>query len=327
MCFYLASSPVSPVSSMVAYSLTTAALSTAAFGGLIYTLVAIRRNLAALNEHAGTWPPVKEVGDKPRRQSFGTEDIDGFREGSSWLTSDAGSHHEVTSNWSFSTHHQSHNARFNPTGSQLTLAPKSSFWFNAPSSPDPSIPPVPPLPPPYRRSSSPTCVITDDPSRPRLGSQSSWLTSSAWSFPQTQHGGSIVDIHAELLSPAMASRPATPAALFTAQVLGGYGYTSGSEKGIASLAVNDPGVDISYVKYVSWLLSIWVPVVRGFARLWSSLYSREYLQGLSFLDRHLGFCSIQRTVADAGTLYNVVLSPFGTQHLHSLAHSNPNWAI
>jgi len=109
---------------LVAYSLTTAALSTAAFGGLIYTLVAIRYNLAALNEPAGTWPPVKGVEVKPC-QSFGTEDIDGLREGSSWLTSDAGSHHEVTSNWSFSTHRQSHNARFNPTGSQLTLAPKS----------------------------------------------------------------------------------------------------------------------------------------------------------------------------------------------------------
>jgi len=76
---------------MVAYSLTMAVLSTAAFRGLVYTLVAICRNLAALNEHAGTWPPVKEVGDKPQHQSFGTEDIDGFWEGSSWLTSDAGS--------------------------------------------------------------------------------------------------------------------------------------------------------------------------------------------------------------------------------------------
>ncbi|KAL4076429.1 hypothetical protein V8B97DRAFT_1921875 [Scleroderma yunnanense] len=259
---------------LVAYSATTAALSTAAFGGLVYTLVAIRRNLAALNEPADTWPPVREVEQKPR-QSFATEDVDVLREGSSWLTSDAGSHHEVASNWSFSTHHQS-NARFNPTGSQLTLAPKSSYWFNAPSSPDPSIPPVPPLPSSYRPSSSPTCVITEDPdpfrrdvpSRPRLGSQSSWLTSSAgthptmsaWSYPTMQHGGSVVDIHAGLLPLAGVSRPATPAALSTAQVLGGYGYTADSEKGIASLAVNEPGVNISCVKYVAWLLSIWVPL-------------------------------------------------------------------
>ena len=263
---------------LVAYSLTTAALSTAAFGGLVYTLVAIRRNLAALNEPAGTWPPVKEIEDK-RRHSFATEDIDGLREGSSWLTSDAGSHHEVVSNWSFSTHHQSNNAGFNPTGSQLTLAPKSSYWFNAPSSPDSSIPPVPPLPSSCRSNSSPTptCIITEDPdpfrrdvpSRPRLGSQSSWLTSSAathptlsaWSFPPTQHDGSVADLHAGLLSPGMASRPATPAALSTAKVLGGYGYTADSEKGITSLAVADPSVDISYAKYLTWILSIWVPVV------------------------------------------------------------------
>ncbi|KAG6331516.1 hypothetical protein ID866_7573 [Astraeus odoratus] len=273
---------------LVAYSTTTAILSTAAFGGLVYTLMAIRRNLAVLNEPTDTWPPVKEVEDKPRH-SFATEDIDALREGSSWLTSDAGSHHEVVSNWSFSTHHQHQNARFNPMASQQTLAPKSSYWFGAPSSPDPSIPPVPPLPSPYRPSSSPTYVISEDPdpfrrdvpSRPRLGSQSSWLTSSAgthptmsaWSFPPTHHGGSVVDVHAELIPPPAASRPATPAALATAQVLGGYGYTGDSEKGIASLAVNEPGIDISYARYVSWLLSIWVPLGLSLPYLLSGIMS------------------------------------------------------
>ena len=51
--------------SLVAYSLTMAVLSMAAFGGLIYTLVAIRCNLAALNELTDTWPPVKEVNNDP----------------------------------------------------------------------------------------------------------------------------------------------------------------------------------------------------------------------------------------------------------------------
>ncbi|KAI5999860.1 hypothetical protein F5J12DRAFT_270440 [Pisolithus orientalis] len=259
---------------LVAYSGTTAVLSTAAFGGLVYTLVAIRRNLAALHEPADSWPPAKEVEEKPRH-SFATEDVDILREGSSWLTSDAGSHRdEVASNWSFSTYH-THHGRFNPTGSQQTLAPRSSYWFSAPSPQDPSIPPVPPLPSPYRPSTSPTFVISEDPdpfrrdvpSRPRLGSQSSWLTSSAgthptisaWSFPATPHGESVVDVRAGLLPAAPGSRPATPAALSTAQVLGGYGYTADSEKGIESLATKGSGVDISYSRYVFWLLSIWVP--------------------------------------------------------------------
>ncbi|KAI6159299.1 hypothetical protein EDD17DRAFT_1511430 [Pisolithus thermaeus] len=156
-----------------------AMLSTAAFSGLVYTLVSVCHNLTTLHELANSWPPAKE-------------------EGSSWLTSDAGSHHDkVSSNWSFPTYHMQH-------------------------------------------GTSPTCVIGNDPdpfhhdipSCPCLGSQSSWLTLSI----------------------------ATPAALLTAQVLGGYGYTADSEKGITSLATKGSGVEISYARYMSWLLSIWVPM-------------------------------------------------------------------
>ncbi|KIK92545.1 hypothetical protein PAXRUDRAFT_829852 [Paxillus rubicundulus Ve08.2h10] len=265
---------------LVAYSTTTAILSSAAFGGLVYTLVVIRRNLAALNEPTDVWPPVKQVEDKPR-PSFATDDIDGLREGSSWLTSDAASsRHETASNWSFSTHaHQRQGSiHCHPAASQPSLAPNSSYWFNPPSpATDPSIPPVPPLPSPYRSrgASSPTFVISEDPdpfrrdvpSRPRLGSQSSWLTSpsgsqitaSAWSYSTTHHGGSALDIRTELLHPTMASHPATPA-LSSAKVLGGYGYTGDSERGIASLAMTDSQVDISFYRYVFWVLSIWVPL-------------------------------------------------------------------
>jgi hypothetical protein len=56
----------------------------------ISSVMIIRRNLDTLNEPADSWPPVKEVENKPR-PSFATEDIDALREGSSWLTSDAGS--------------------------------------------------------------------------------------------------------------------------------------------------------------------------------------------------------------------------------------------
>ncbi|KAH7907503.1 hypothetical protein BJ138DRAFT_1129128 [Hygrophoropsis aurantiaca] len=268
---------------LVGYSATVAVLSTAAFGGLVYTLMVIRRNLAAMNEPADNWPPVKATEEKPR-PSFGTEDIDALREGSSWLTSDAGSRHDSCSNWSFSTHqthHQVGSMRLNPAAiSQQSLVPKSSYWFNPPNSAhasDSDIPPVPPLPSPYRPSSSPTCCggLSDDPDpfrrdvpgRPRLGSQSSWLTShsgsqatlSAFSYPTTHHGGSAVDLNTGLLAPPTASRPATPA-LCSAQVLGGYGYTADSEKGLASLAVTGSEIDISLYRYACWLMSIWIPL-------------------------------------------------------------------
>lgn len=307
---------------VIAYLAATAVLSTAAFCGLVYTLVVIKRNLAALNEPTDNWPPVKEVEEKPR-PSFATEDIDVLREGTSWLTSDAGSsRHESMSNWSFSTHHTRQGSmRFNLATS---LQPKSSYWFTPPTSgTDSSIPPVPPLPSVYRGNSTPTCVVNEDPdpfrrdvpSRPRLGSQSSWLTSpsvsqatmSSWSYPAapitgsatevntvlishalpsrptTSLNGGVTDANAALLPYILPSRPATPMtsvvdlnaallpqvgpsgpatpALSSAKVLGGYGYTADSEKGIASLAVTGGEVDVSYSRYVLWLLSIWVPFV------------------------------------------------------------------
>ena len=266
---------------LLAYSTTIALLSSAAFGSLICTLMIIRRNLAALNEPTDSWPPVKEVENKPR-PSFATEDIDALREGSSWLTSDAGStHRDSVSNWSFTTHqthHRSGSLRMNTAMvSQPSLAPKSSYWFNppTPATTDALIPPVPSLPSPYRQSSSPTTLDTDPdpfrrdvPSRPRLGSQSSWLTSpngsqvtlSAWSYPSTHHCGGVsaVDLNVGLL--ANASRPQTP--LSSARVLGGYGHQSDSEKGVASLAYDSSDIDISFYRYGCWIMTIWLPLVR-----------------------------------------------------------------
>lgn len=298
---------------IIVYSAITAVLSTAAFGGLVYTLVVIKRNLAALNEPTDSWPPVKEVEEKPR-QSFATEDLDALREGSSWLTSDAGSsRHESISNWSLSTHHTRQGSmRLNPAASQPSSQSKSSCWFNPIPGTDPSIPPVPPLPSVYRGNVSPTCVMNEDPdpfrrdapSRPRVGSQSSWLTSpaasqatmSAWSYPTTSVNGSAVEVNAVLLPHALPSRPTTPMAsavdlnavlfpqvapsrsatpaLSSAKVLGGYGYTADSEKGIASLAVTGGEVDISYSRYIFWLLSIWVPFVSAFS--WHPLYQAHF---------------------------------------------------
>jgi hypothetical protein len=264
---------------LLAYSTTVAVLSSASFGSLVYTLVVIRRNLAALNEPADSWPPAKEVEDKPR-PSFATEDVEVLREGSSWLTSDAGStHQDSVSNWSFSTH-QTHPRSGSLRAdcamtSKASLAPKSSYWFDppTPATGDTLIPPVPPFP--SSHPSSPTDALSSDPdpfrrdapARPRLGSQSSWLTSpsgsqislSAWSYPTSHQGGiSAVDLNAELLP--QCNRPLTPA-LSSARVLGGYGYEADSERGIASLAYNGNDVDISIYRYVCWMVTIWVPLV------------------------------------------------------------------
>ncbi|KAG1806304.1 uncharacterized protein HD556DRAFT_1468247 [Suillus plorans] len=263
---------------LLAYSTTVAVLSSASFGSLVYTLVVIRRNLAALNDPADSWPPTKEVEDKPR-PSFATEDVDVLREGSSWLTSDAGStHHDSVSNWSFSTH-QTH-PRPGSLGadcavtSKTSLAPKSSYWFDPPTpmTGDALIPPVPSLPSSYPSSpadalsSDPDPFRRDAPGRPRLDSQSSWLTStsgsqislSAWSYPTSHQGGvSVVDLNAELLP--QCNRPPTPA-LSSARVLGGYGYQGDSERGIASLAYNGNDVDISIYRYACWMMTIWAPL-------------------------------------------------------------------
>ncbi|KAG1877487.1 hypothetical protein F4604DRAFT_1757834 [Suillus subluteus] len=232
---------------ILAYSTTVAVLSSASFGSLVYTLVLIRRNLAALNDPTDSWPPAKEVEDKPR-PSFATEDVDVLREGSSWLTSDAGStHQDSVSNWSFSTH-QTH-----PRSGSLRV----------------DFPPLPsshPSSPTDALSSDPDPFRRDTPTRPRLGSQSSWLTSpsgsqishSAWSYPTSHQGGvSAVDLNAELLP--QCNRPLTPA-LSSARVLGGYGYQGDSERGLASLAYNGNDVDISMYRYACWMMTIWVPL-------------------------------------------------------------------
>ena len=205
---------------------------------------------------------------------------DGLWEGRIWLTSDASSHHEVASNWSFSTHCQSHNTCVNSTRSQLSLAPKSSYWFHAPSSPDPSIPPVQPLPSPYH---SPTCVITEDPDPFHCNVPALVLT------PKAPHGVSVVFPSNSTWwkrhrHPCWAAPPHGISSCHSVYCAGTqwHGYTADLEKGITVLTIDDPGVDMSYAKYILWLLSIWIPVVCKFTRLWSSLYWREFLQGLTF---------------------------------------------
>ncbi|TDL29653.1 hypothetical protein BD410DRAFT_892912 [Rickenella mellea] len=279
---------------IVAYSSTVAIISSAAFVFLVATLVVIRRNLAAVHEPKGSWPPAREDEKQPR-PSFATEDIDALKDGSSWITSNAStrSHRHSLSAFSFSTTHTAHtqaSARHQPnpvTGSYPSIPAKSSFWFSpiTPHGRTPSpVPPVPPLPSPYRPSSPTSGSVADDPDpfrrsvppAARMGSQSSWLTEnsasqvtlSAWSYPTTRPGSPPNgDIHTDLLPTTTAvSRPNTPG-LSSAQVLGGYGYAptpttlGGVEKGLAAFSappVKD--IDVSGYRIVGWLILIWLPL-------------------------------------------------------------------
>ncbi|KAA1473418.1 hypothetical protein DENSPDRAFT_859887 [Dentipellis sp. KUC8613] len=267
----------------VAYSTVVAVLSTVCFGCLIASLVIIKRNLTAINEAVEPWPPVKEVEEKPR-PSFATEDIDALRDGSSWITSQASSHHESISAFSFSTHHT--HVQHPAAASHPSIPAKSSFWFN-PATPytgvggsSDSVPPVPPIPSPYR-----TQPLTEDPdpfrrsesphaAKMRMGSQSSWLTSSsgtrqtasAWSFPTERAESPIAPALAstqDLNSALLQSRPVTPA-MASAQVLGGYGYAPSREsleQGIGALAaVPASDIDVSGYRIIGWLASIWIPL-------------------------------------------------------------------
>ncbi|KDR84027.1 hypothetical protein GALMADRAFT_56685 [Galerina marginata CBS 339.88] len=270
---------------LTAYTTAIAVLSSIAFGSLIRTLFVIKKNLSSLNEVDEPWPPVREMEEKPR-PSFATEEIDAIRDGASWITSNASSRRGSISTWSFSTHQTVTTSQHGHGRPQKATHPsvpaKSSFWFGSTTANDVQVPPVPPLPSPYGPI-SPTLADSDPfrrdlpplPNHPRtrLGSQSSWLTSSngshttvtSWSYPTTYHDGtvgndSVQDLHTAY-SPA--TRPTTPA-LADAQVLGGYGFAPGgieAEKGMAALAA-PPGttIEVSSVPAIGWSVMIWLPL-------------------------------------------------------------------
>ncbi|KAF8214014.1 hypothetical protein K438DRAFT_2009124 [Mycena galopus ATCC 62051] len=276
---------------LVSYTTTIAVLSSVAFCCLVGTLLAIKRNLAAVEDESEPWPAVRQMEEKPR-PSFATEEIDAIRDGASWITSNASnasSRHNSISAWSFSTHAPSTHHGGRPQGSHPSVPAKSSFWFNGSTPPD--APPVPPLPTPYGPL-SPTAQSLGDPDpfhretpdvRQRLDSQTSWLTStngsqkttlSAWSYPTTHrpeehegsHNGSTNNLNVELLpsSHTAVTRPVTPA-MANAKVLGGYGFapvTTDAEKSLAGLAAA-PGatVDISVYRAIGWFITIWLPFV------------------------------------------------------------------
>ena len=269
---------------LMSYSTTIAVLSTIAFGSLIRTLFVIKKNLFAVTS-SNEWPPARQIEEKPR-PSFATEDIDAIRDGASWITSNASSRPNSISAWSFSTHHTvatSHHGR-PQTGTHPSVPAKSSFWFGSTEPNEFQVPPVPPLPSSFGPTSPTSAGLADqDPfrrdlpplpnhQRTRLGSQSSWLTSSngshttvtTWSYPTTQYENTAPNVSTpDLQTVSAVTRPITPA-LAEAQVLGGYGYAPGgheAEKGLVALATPSGTIDISLYSVLGWSIMIWLPLV------------------------------------------------------------------
>ena len=272
---------------VIAYASSLTFLGAAVFVGLVGTLTTIRRNLTSTAQLDDSWPPMREIGQN--RHSFAQDEIDAMKEGSSWITSDAGScHGGSVSAFSFSTH-QTHVRKSSNSSSSFHHGSAPSFRSNheAPSRIS-LVPPVPPLPAPYRPT-SPSTSTCDDPDpfrrtvgndpRVRNGSQASWLTEpsvapstiTTWSFPANRlpsrpntpavYPHSTTDLHAELLHPAIPSRPQTPA-ISSAQVLGGYGFSDASlvEKQ-GALAVPEGDLDTNVVRVMLWFIAILLPCV------------------------------------------------------------------
>lgn len=277
---------------MIAYSSTLTFLGIAIFSGLVGTLVTIRRNLTSTAELDDSWPPMRQINEK--RHSFAQDDIDALKEGSSWITSDAGScHGGSVSAFSLSTH-QTHarkcsngSSNFHHGSAPYKSTPRPSFETAGRISP---VPPVPPLPSPYRPASPACSSVCDDPNpfrrtvgndpRIRNGSQASWLTEpsiapstvTAWSFPAARHASrpntpamfpqSTADLPSELLRATTPSRPQTPA-ISSAQVLGGYGFSDVSlvEKQAGLAAVPDGDLDTNVPRVMIWFVSVLLPCV------------------------------------------------------------------
>jgi len=272
---------------IIAYSSTLTILGIAVLAGLVGTLATIRRNLTSTAECDDSWPPMRQVDGKPN--SFAQEDVDALKDGSSWITSDAGScHGGSVSAFSFSTHTPKSS---NSSSHHGSVIPNPSFWFNS-ETPGriPSDPPIPPLPASYRPNSPTSASVCDDPDpfrrtvgndpRVRNGSQASWLTEpsvapstvTAWSFTVTgppSHPNtpsmspqSTADLRTEFLRTAVPSRTQTPATS-SAQVLGGYGLSDVSltERQAGLAAVPEGDLDINVPRVMTWFISVLLPCV------------------------------------------------------------------
>jgi hypothetical protein len=195
---------------LLSYTGTLAVLSTAAWCGLVGTLLHIRRNLARLNAEAAepAWPPASALNEPtvPRAARFKAEDIEKLKDGGSWITSPGGSRREsLVSAFSFSTRDArsrrasgASSPRQAPRAATPSLRIKSTYRFPGEQSSErdtqrecapSSIPPVIMFPENLAGSCSPTSAL---PVESGTGAAASYLpsetgvinTMTAWSYPK-----------------------------------------------------------------------------------------------------------------------------------------------
>jgi hypothetical protein len=264
--------------SYILYSSTIAVLNTIIFGCLVGTLIAIKRSLSNFNK-------IKELRSQSHSETFDnsqaplvTEDIDAVREGSSWITSPASSHHQSVSPFSNSTP-RTHTTQSVGGSTEQTTPPRFPFW--PPQGTSSFTPPRTPscrgdknLEPFRRRAQSLRAAALT------LGSGNSWITSSpdthptlsAWSYTASRSsppdrvqdalGSAIASTPTWDLSPASA-QPVT-AVFSSARVVTGNQFApsaSRAEKGNTSAAARPLEIEISVLRILALLAGVWVPLV------------------------------------------------------------------
>ncbi|KAF8655333.1 hypothetical protein AX16_003106 [Volvariella volvacea WC 439] len=261
---------------IIAFSTSTAVLSTITVGCLIRTLLVIKRNLESPRNESEPWSLVPQY----QQPTFSVDEINTLRlrDDASWISSNQGSTRNSIS-WSFSTASQGRGRSHVRASPSLPTKP----WVSASTSR--SNTPVPA----NQRAVSPTSAGLSDPDpfrreplpqfpRGRTGSDTSWITStdgthttmSAWSFPTSE---AAKQQRKTLPNPPAPVNDAAhrSSALATAQVLGGYGYSLEAEKGLISSSV--PGIHIGVSTYcvIGWISLIWVPLCLSLPYLITSL--------------------------------------------------------
>ncbi|KAI0252067.1 hypothetical protein BJV78DRAFT_388512 [Lactifluus subvellereus] len=259
----------------IVYSSTVAVLNTIMFGCLVGTLITIRRSLANFNK-------VKELHSHCEtfyepQTPLATEDVDAIREGSSWVTSPATSHHKSVSPFSYSTNRM-HTTQSVLSSPEQTTPPRIPFWppQGVHSSTSPRTPSTrrgdKDFEPFRRRAQSLRAAAAT------LGSGNSWITSSpgthptlsVWSYTASRPsppdrlqdvvGSAIASTPTQDLSPTSA-RPV----VVSARVLAGHRFAPSTpqvEKGNTSPAAARPlEVQISALRILACLAGVWLPLL------------------------------------------------------------------
>ncbi|KAI5124737.1 hypothetical protein M0805_005372 [Coniferiporia weirii] len=270
---------------VVSFSVVVAVLSTTALVYIAATLLAIRRNLPAPSRHVKSWRRAME--EKSHRHTLAKEAIEALKDGSSWITSDAGSHRNSISAFSFSTVHSTRAELVGARSDLIADAEEKTSYVETDTNHDIKRFPgtnEPLFATPQGQNASSHCAPhvareNEDNNHSKISQHdNSWLTEpsvsqttmSMWSFPTASADGLTLPNVAMVIHPQMCgSRPGvclvTPA-LSSMRVLDDCINPSGmscndTERGFDIFAVQrvkDLNVNVSRI--VGWLVLLWVPL-------------------------------------------------------------------